>query len=83
MSELILAALAIDLTGRNVQDAVKKKGLPWSTAKGFDTFCPVGYVLELEMPADDVVDSLQTFHPKVQDRLGRRCRSFIHSQWST
>lgn len=37
-------ALAIDLTGRNVQDAVKKKGLPWSTAKGFDTFCPIGYV---------------------------------------
>jgi 2-keto-4-pentenoate hydratase/2-oxohepta-3-ene-1,7-dioic acid hydratase in catechol pathway len=37
-------ALAVDLTARNVQDAVKKKGLPWSTAKGFDTFCPVGYV---------------------------------------
>ncbi|KZS90033.1 hypothetical protein SISNIDRAFT_444786 [Sistotremastrum niveocremeum HHB9708] len=34
-------ALAIDMTARNVQDAVKKKGLPWSTAKGFDTFCPV------------------------------------------
>ena len=37
-------ALAVDLTARNVQDAVKAKGLPWSTAKGFDTFCPVGYV---------------------------------------
>ncbi|WWD00698.1 hypothetical protein V866_007633 [Kwoniella sp. B9012] len=34
--------LAIDLTARNVQNAVKAKGLPWSTAKGFDTFCPVG-----------------------------------------
>ncbi|KAI5475704.1 hypothetical protein MNV49_001038 [Pseudohyphozyma bogoriensis] len=34
--------LAIDYTGRNMQDAVKKKGLPWSAAKGFDTFCPVG-----------------------------------------
>ncbi|KAL1713759.1 hypothetical protein EV715DRAFT_258105 [Schizophyllum commune] len=35
-------ALAVDMTARNVQDAVKKKGLPWSTAKGFDTFTPVG-----------------------------------------
>ncbi|WWD21586.1 hypothetical protein CI109_106072 [Kwoniella shandongensis] len=35
-------ALAIDMTARNVQDAVKAKGLPWSTAKGFDTFCPIG-----------------------------------------
>lgn len=34
--------LAIDLTGRNVQDAVKKKGLPWSAAKGYDTFLPIG-----------------------------------------
>jgi 2-keto-4-pentenoate hydratase/2-oxohepta-3-ene-1,7-dioic acid hydratase in catechol pathway len=32
------------MTARNVQEAVKKKGLPWTTAKGFDTFCPVGYV---------------------------------------
>jgi acylpyruvate hydrolase len=30
------------MTARNMQDAVKKKGLPWSAAKGFDTFCPVG-----------------------------------------
>ena len=35
-------ALAVDMTARNVQDPVKKKGLPWSTAKGFDTFTPVG-----------------------------------------
>ncbi|ORY23998.1 putative mitochondrion protein [Naematelia encephala] len=34
--------LAVDMTARNVQDAVKAKGLPWSTAKGYDTFCPVG-----------------------------------------
>lgn len=34
--------LAIDMTGRNMQDAAKKKGLPWAAAKGLDTFCPVG-----------------------------------------
>lgn len=32
--------LSIDMTARNVQDKVKSKGLPWSTAKGFDTFTP-------------------------------------------
>ncbi|KAK9461953.1 uncharacterized protein V1516DRAFT_673384 [Lipomyces oligophaga] len=34
-------AVAIDMTGRNVQDEIKKKGLPWTTAKGFDTFLPL------------------------------------------
>jgi len=35
-------ALAIDMTARNMQELVKKKGLPWSTVKGFDTFTPIG-----------------------------------------
>lgn len=34
-------SLAIDLTARNVQNEAKKKGLPWSIAKGFDTFLPL------------------------------------------
>lgn len=34
-------ALALDLTARNVQDEAKKKGLPWSICKGFDTFLPI------------------------------------------
>ena len=33
--------MSIDLTARNVQDEAKKKGLPWTTAKGFDTFLPI------------------------------------------
>jgi acylpyruvate hydrolase len=33
--------LAIDMTGRNVQEEAKKKGYPWSIAKGFDTFLPI------------------------------------------
>lgn len=33
--------LAIDMTARNVQDEAKRKGLPWSIAKGFDTFLPI------------------------------------------
>ncbi|KAF2806721.1 fumarylacetoacetate hydrolase domain-containing protein 1 [Mytilinidion resinicola] len=37
--------LAIDMTARNVQDEAKRKGLPWSIAKGFDTFMPVSNLI--------------------------------------
>jgi 2-keto-4-pentenoate hydratase/2-oxohepta-3-ene-1,7-dioic acid hydratase in catechol pathway len=37
------SALAVDMTARNLQEVVKKKGLPWSAVKGFDTFTPIGY----------------------------------------
>lgn len=33
--------LALDMTERNLQNVAKKAGLPWSAAKGFDTFCPI------------------------------------------
>lgn len=38
MSHVAGYCLAIDYTGRNMQDAAKKKGLPWSAAKGMDTW---------------------------------------------
>lgn len=33
--------VAIDMTLRDIQDGLKKKGLPWEIAKGFDTACPL------------------------------------------
>jgi 5-carboxymethyl-2-hydroxymuconate isomerase len=33
--------VAIDLTLRDVQGELKKKGMPWDIAKGFDTACPL------------------------------------------
>lgn len=33
------------MTARNVQDEAKKKGLPWSIAKGFDTFLPMSNII--------------------------------------
>ncbi|KAJ1724322.1 Acylpyruvase fahd1, mitochondrial [Coemansia erecta] len=45
-------ALALDLTARNLQDEAKKKGLPWSAAKGFDTFTPVGQFIPAAKIAD-------------------------------
>lgn len=41
-------ALALDMTARNIQSEAKKKGHPWSVAKGFDTFCPVSQLIEKE-----------------------------------
>ncbi|KAI8850296.1 hypothetical protein BC829DRAFT_389721, partial [Chytridium lagenaria] len=38
--------LAIDGTARNLQDIAKKEGKPWSAAKGFDTFTPIGEFVE-------------------------------------
>ncbi|QLQ82640.1 hypothetical protein HG537_0H04030 [Torulaspora globosa] len=43
--------LALDLTARNVQDEAKKKGLPWTIAKGFDTFLPCSRLI----PRDHLV----------------------------
>ncbi|KAF9053153.1 hypothetical protein BJ165DRAFT_1445867 [Panaeolus papilionaceus] len=44
--------LAVDMTARNLQDKVRKAGLPWSAAKGFDTFTPIGSFL----PKSEVAD---------------------------
>lgn len=38
--------MSIDMTARNVQNEAKKKGLPWSIAKGFDTFLPISNIIE-------------------------------------
>lgn len=43
--------VALDMTARDVQAELKKKGLPWELAKGFDTSCPLsGFVAVEEVP---------------------------------
>ncbi len=44
--------VAIDLTLRDVQDELKRKGLPWEIAKGFDTACPLSDFVEASEVAD-------------------------------
>lgn len=46
--------VALDMTARCWQDAAKKKGLPWTAAKGFDTSLPVGPFI----PASNVPDPM-------------------------
>lgn len=45
-------AVGLDMTARDVQDQAKKQRHPWSVAKGFDTFAPLGPLV----PADAVGD---------------------------
>ncbi len=44
--------VAIDMTLRDVQDSLKKKGLPWEIAKGFDTACPLSDFVSAAEVAD-------------------------------
>lgn len=37
--------IGLDMTARDLQSQAKKAGLPWSLAKGFDTFAPLGNLL--------------------------------------
>ncbi|KAH9079322.1 fumarylacetoacetate hydrolase family protein [Lactarius deliciosus] len=40
------------MTARNLQEEVKRKGLPWSTVKGFDTFTPISSFIPRSKVAD-------------------------------
>jgi acylpyruvate hydrolase len=44
--------VGIDLTLRDVQGELKKKGLPWEIAKGFDTACPLSAFVDASEVAD-------------------------------
>lgn len=43
--------IGLDMTARDIQTDAKAKGLPWSVAKGFDTFAPLGPLVQVhEVP---------------------------------
>jgi acylpyruvate hydrolase len=52
MEHLAGFGVAIDLTLRDVQAELKKKGLPWEIAKGFDTACPLSAFVPPERIGD-------------------------------
>lgn len=45
--------VGLDFTARDLQDKAKEKGLPWSIAKGFDTFAAIGHFEKMESLATD------------------------------
>ena len=53
--------IALDLTLRDIQSEAKKKGHPWTIAKGFDGSCPISEFKPLE-DIDNIQDlSIQLF----------------------
>jgi len=44
--------LALDITARDIQQKAKSEGLPWTIAKGFDTFCPISNAVPKEKVSD-------------------------------
>lgn len=53
-----------------MQEKVKNKGLPWSAAKGFDTFCPIGPFLEASQIPDNANVNLWL-------KVGTSCKTII------
>ncbi|KAL8121556.1 oxaloacetate tautomerase FAHD1, mitochondrial-like [Apium graveolens] len=45
-------ALALDMTAREIQASAKSAGLPWTVAKGQDTFTPISSILSQDMVPD-------------------------------
>jgi len=51
--------VALDITARDIQDEAKRFGLPWTIAKGFDTFAPISeVVLKDRIPNPNNLDLL-------------------------
>lgn len=44
--------IGIDVTARDIQQKAKEKSHPWSVAKGFDTFAPIGNFVAAERIPD-------------------------------
>lgn len=66
---LTKVALAVDMTARNMQDKAKKSGLPWSAAKGFDTFTPISSMISKDqIPDPHNVDLWLTVDKEMRQR---------------
>lgn len=48
----LMMAVGVDFTARDLQEADKKKGLPWTSAKGRPGFAAVGNFLPLTVPSE-------------------------------
>lgn len=67
MSHVAGFAVGLDMTARDVQSRAKAKALPWTVAKGFDTFAPLGdFVPVSEFPDPQNVDIQLTVNGEIR-----------------
>ena len=60
-------AVALDITARDIQNELKKKGWPWGIAKGFDTFAPLSdVILKEDIPNPQNLDISLKVNGKVK-----------------
>ena len=60
-------AVGLDMTARDLQLKAKQKGHPWSVAKGFDTFAPLGELAPAEaVPDPQALDLRLTVNGEVR-----------------
>ncbi len=60
-------AVGLDMTARDLQLKAKQKGHPWSIAKGFDTFAPLGALAPAEaVPDPQALDLRLTINGEVR-----------------
>jgi len=60
-------AVGLDMTARDLQVKAKQKGHPWSVAKGFDTFAPLGELAPAEaVPDPQALDLRLTVNGEVR-----------------
>ncbi len=66
LSHIAAYAVGLDMTARDVQTEAKENRHPWSVAKGFDTFAPLGPLT----PADQIGDpQALTLQLRVNDEV--------------
>lgn len=66
-------ALGLDMTARDLQKKAKERRAPWSVAKGFDTFAPLGPLLDAtEVPDPQALDLRLTVNGEVRQEGSTR-----------
>lgn len=65
--------VGLDMTARDLQSAAKERGLPWTIAKGFDTFSPIGSLV----PADGIDPSSIEIRLRINGEIRQRGRTSL------
>ena len=67
MDHVLGYLVALDITARDLQLELKKKGFPWGIAKGFDTFAPISdVVLKENVPNPQNLDISLKLNGKIK-----------------